>query len=106
LVPSQLALPFAGGAAHGEQRAPQLLESLFAAQIPLQLCAVIGHPPQTAVLSMQAPPHSCWVGGQDGTQASPLHVTEPPCGGWHASQDVEPQVATSLLLTQWPLQAW
>jgi hypothetical protein len=101
-VPSQVAIPCAGGDGHGAvHRLPHELTLVLSRQMPLQLWKPLSHMSlQAAVLSMQAPLHGFFPVGQAGTQATPLQLTLPPVGAWQAVHDVCPHVAGSLLLTQ------
>jgi hypothetical protein len=76
-----------------------------AAQTPEQLCVPVGHCPEQAALeAMHEPAHTFMPEGQAGTHAVPSQLTVPPAGARHGAQEFVPQLITSWLLTQLPLQ--
>lgn len=107
-VPSHEVLSAPVGLGQAEQAVgvePQVSVLVFVAQIPLQSCVPDGQEPEQAMAaSIQAPAHTCCPAGQLGTHFVPLHVTLPPVGALHSSQDEMPQLVTRLLLTQTPPQ--
>jgi hypothetical protein len=53
---------------------------------------------------MHAPEHSLVVLVHAGWQASPLQLTVPPVGTWHAEHEVGPQFAVDVLSTHLPVE--
>jgi hypothetical protein len=71
------------GAGHGVHEVPQEAAAVSEAQTPLQLCVPVGHPPQTAEASMQAPLQSFCVPGQVPPQTPAVQVAVPPVMAVH-----------------------
>lgn len=103
-VPSQVALPFDGGLAQAEHRAPHEATAVLDRQdVPLHAWVPEGQlPSHGAVVAMQAPLHNRWPLGHVAEQATPLQLVVPPVGTAHAVQDVAPQLAVKRLSTQRP----
>lgn len=101
LVPSQVALPFDGGAGQAEHRLPQEATLVSDEQVPLQSWVPSRQvPPQDCVVLRQAPEQIRWSVGQVVPQATPLQVAVPPAGTGQAVHNVAPQFAVSRLSTQ------
>jgi hypothetical protein len=110
LVPLHDALPFAVGAGHAWQLAPQALTS-FALQMPPLHARwpVTWHMPlQAMLLSMHVPAQMYWFGFvHTGTQLIPSQLTVPPVGAAQATlHAVAPQLLRSLLLTHFVPHWW
>jgi hypothetical protein len=109
VVPSQLAWPLAGGAAHCWQLAPQY-EVLLAWHEPPQLCSGPWQTPLQAVpVAMQRPLHNVKFGLQWGTQLTPSQLTVPFAGATHGvalPQAEVPQLLMSVLAMHLAPHAW
>jgi hypothetical protein len=103
VVPSQVAVPCAG-AAQAVQDVPQLLGLAFGWHVPEQSWVpVLQTAEHEAACAMHWPAHSLKPVGHEPPQLVPSHVAEPPIGTGQATQAM-PQLATSVLLTHWPVQ--
>ena len=103
VVPSQVAVPCVG-IGQGEQDVPQLLGLAFGWHVPEQSCVPVPQTPEhEAAWAMHWPAHNLKPVGHDPPQLVPSHVAVPPMGTGQATQAM-PQLATSVLLTHWPVQ--
>jgi hypothetical protein len=95
LVPSQVALPFAG-AEQAVQLVPQLCTLWLLTHRPLQSCCPDGQLPEQAWdKGMQAPKQSFWLVGQLPPQLVPSQVALPPVGTVQGVQ-LPPQLAVEV----------
>jgi hypothetical protein len=82
------------GDGHGVHEVPQEAAAVSEAQTPLQLCVPVGHPPQTAEASMQAPLQSFCVPGQVPPQTPAVQVAVPPVMAVHEVHEAPHAVAS------------
>jgi len=86
LVPSQVAVPCAGGT-HGVQDMPHVATAVSGWQLPLQSWLPVGQsPPHDIAAVTQAPAHSLVSLGQVAPQDVPSQVAVPPVGATQGLQ--------------------
>ena len=103
VVPSQVPVPCAG-TAQVVQDVPQLLGLALGWHVPEQSWVpALQTPEHEAVWAMHWPAHSLNPVGHEPPQLVPSHVADPPVGTGQATQAM-PQLATSVLITHWPVQ--
>lgn len=101
-VPSQVACVAPVGTGHGAHKVAQAFTLEFDGHWPAHMCVPVGQVVAQAVpVSMQVPLHRVLALGQDAPHFVPSQVAVPSGTGSHGVHD-DPQVRTSLLLTQPP----
>jgi hypothetical protein len=103
VVPSQVAVPCAG-TVQAVHDVPQLLGLALGWHVPEQSWVpVLQTPEHEAAWAMHWPAHSLKPVGHEPPQLVPSQVADPPIGTGQATQAM-PQLATSVLITHWPVQ--
>jgi hypothetical protein len=102
LVPSQVAVEFAGGTQGVHDVVPHELGLLLGWHVPEQSCDPDGQTPlHEALEGMQFPAHTLVPVGQDTPHIEPSQVAvPPPVGVGHAVHDDVPQLAVLVLEAQ------
>jgi hypothetical protein len=105
-VPSQVAVPCAGGTHAAHEVVPHDATLVFDWQVPLQSWLPGSQAPMhDAVRAMQAVPHTFCPTAQAIPHVVPSQVAVAPAGAGHGAQEV-PQLATSLSAAQVSPHRW